>query len=207
METGLFWDIAVGLPHRTGVAGKAALLPAGSAGGRADMVGAAVDLIAVYGKSRDRTGREAGAVPTAVAGAGLHWPGGQGEPRLEAKGGAVGMPKAEIGMDEDAQGRGVDPIGLERPTLERVIGWAVEWEEGCACTKLDGGRTHEPARPTIERIGLVAAATLEGPPQVGTGIAHQHERAGAVGQAILRQRMEPASAQQSVAGEPFGDRR
>lgn len=103
MKARLLGPISVLGPDRASAAGLARYGKAAIAYRRGEMRGAARNIVAGAVEGGDRTGAEAGAIDTALAGAGLQHRFGKMEPLGKADGAPVGMPEAKTRVYQETQ--------------------------------------------------------------------------------------------------------
>ena len=196
MEMRLIRPVAIVRPDGAGAAGAAAEAHAIRAGRHGYMADAGRHIIAVAAECPDRAGRKAGLGGAAVAWAGAQVGMGQRDPLGERQRAAIGMPKAPVGMDQDAERRRMDRLRAPCPALERQVGRTAEREERSGP---EHGRQlpDQAAGPAIQRMGRAVVRLGRCFESQPLQIAHQpdeHDRPRVGGRVIAVPRMKRAAA-------------
>ena len=151
METRLVMPIAMRHPDRTRFACPAAELDAVLARGAAEMISAAMDVVALESESIDGARRETRLGGAGIAGTRAIDTRRQYEVLGEGEGAAVAVPESPIRMDEHPQRRPMHRLRFHGPALERQPRRSAEGIEGDG-TELGRELTDDAPGPAVERM-------------------------------------------------------
>ena len=153
-----------------------------------DMGDTTVHVVSLRGERADRTGRQARAIGTALTRTRTLVPAWKTETFAKCDRPPVGVPQAEVGVNQRSDGRGVYGTRPLRPSDERQPGRAAERKVRCTAERTCETGDHAPA-PSIQRIRRSVVRFLrscEDGPHSRTRIADENERSG--GRAICERR-------------------